>query len=201
MRLQPYLLKAPNLCLGAPNPRKPILPILRHQPQGLQPSVVNCLDLFGSNSLLPTLLDLWLTSVLLLLPRLPDLRLCLFLIVSPTCKLSLFSVIYALIPLTFGFLFARLIFQLPLRSLVHLRSLDSLASWSMASSIYSSVSILAGHVNSEERLNYKEVLHKTRKNVKIFKESWKKWCASKIRSGSGNSMIWVSYELRVILIF
>jgi len=35
--LQPYLIKAPNLNLGAPNPRTPILPILRHQPLGIQP--------------------------------------------------------------------------------------------------------------------------------------------------------------------
>lgn len=35
--IQPYLTKAPTLNLGAPTPRTPILPILRHQPQGLWP--------------------------------------------------------------------------------------------------------------------------------------------------------------------
>lgn len=46
--LQPYLVK-----VGAPTPRTPILPILRHQPHGLRPSAIYCLDMFGSNSLLP----------------------------------------------------------------------------------------------------------------------------------------------------
>lgn len=43
--------KAPTLDLGEPTPRTPILPVLRHQPQGLQPSAVNCLDLIfqGTN--------------------------------------------------------------------------------------------------------------------------------------------------------
>jgi len=124
---QPCLVQATTLDLGAPTPRTPILPVLRHQPQGLQPSAVNCLDIFGSNSLLPTLLDLRLTSVLLLLPRLPDLQLPLFLTVH-TCKLSLFSIIDARYALTFGFLFARLIFGfLCARStfwLLYLRLLD-----------------------------------------------------------------------------
>ena len=34
---QHCLVKAPTLDLGAPTPRTPILPILRHQPQGLRP--------------------------------------------------------------------------------------------------------------------------------------------------------------------
>ena len=51
---QPCLVKAPTLDLGAPTPRTPILPILRHQPQGLQPSAIYCLEMFGSYSLLPT---------------------------------------------------------------------------------------------------------------------------------------------------
>ena len=51
---QPYLVKAPTLDLGAPTPWTPILPILRHQPQALQPSTIYCLDMFGSYFLLPT---------------------------------------------------------------------------------------------------------------------------------------------------
>ena len=110
---QPCLVKAPTLDLGAPTLRIPFLPVLRHQLQGLQPFAVNCRDIFGSNSLLPALLDLRLTFVLLLLPRLPDFRLPLFLRVH-TCKLSLFSVINARYALTFGFFFACLIFGFPL---------------------------------------------------------------------------------------
>ena len=67
---QPCLVKALTLDLGAPTPRTPILLILRHQPQGLQPSAIYCLEMFSSYSLLPTLLDLQLTSVLLLALRL-----------------------------------------------------------------------------------------------------------------------------------
>ena len=45
VRLQPpehqlCFINAPTLDLGAPNPRTPILLVLRHQPQGLQPSAV-----------------------------------------------------------------------------------------------------------------------------------------------------------------
>ena len=56
VRLQPpehklCFFKAPTLDIGAPTPRTPIIPVLRHQPQGLQPSTANCLDLFcqGTN--------------------------------------------------------------------------------------------------------------------------------------------------------
>ena len=57
VRLQPpghqcCLVKATTLDLGAPTPRTPILPILRYQPQGLQPSAIYCLN--ASYSLLPT---------------------------------------------------------------------------------------------------------------------------------------------------
>ena len=54
---QPYLLKAPTLCLGAPTPRTSILLILGHQPQGLRPSLVKAptLDLGPPNPRTPIL--------------------------------------------------------------------------------------------------------------------------------------------------
>jgi len=76
---QPCLVKAPTLDLGAPTPRTPILLILRHQPQGLEPSAIYFLDMFSSYSLLPTLLDLRLTSILLLASLSLDIQLLLYL--------------------------------------------------------------------------------------------------------------------------
>ena len=115
----------------------------------------NCLDLFGCNSLLPTLLDLWLTSVLLFLPFLPELQIPLFSYSLPVTLNFPCSLFY--IPDTPNL-------WLPFSagssaSSTLTRSSSFLCAHPSSSSVSSNPLIHTGHVNVEERLYYNNIAY------------------------------------------